>query len=105
MRQNRYIYEAFWTAGAAVAKKTKRMRIKKKKEVSILALSSDRYACSRPESTHHNDGILFAAPFTGLTLSGLHYRSRDIGAFADLPIPHRYLVGGHSTQDIASLLQ
>ena len=58
--------------------KSKKDEEKNEKEVNTLALSRGRYACSRPESTHHTDGILFAVPFTGLTLSGLHYRDRDI---------------------------
>jgi len=35
-----------------------------------------------------------------IALSKSRYRT-----FVNLPIPHRYLVGGHSTQDIASLHQ
>lgn len=58
--------------------KTKKDEEKNEKEVNTLAPGRGRYACSRPESTHHTDGILFAVPFTGLTLSGLHYRDRGI---------------------------
>ena len=48
------------------------------KRVSHFLSCRGRSACSRPESTHHSDGILFAVPFTGLTQSGLHYRNRNI---------------------------